>query len=133
MKSSKTFAEDMLKKAKEFKITGDYNISDIGFDKFIVQPQHKKQRIFPFKKVDNSFNTARDKAGIGKDITLHPLRHDFCSKSLEAGMPLHDLKDLAGHASITTTEIYLHSNPKNKFEQYQKFASLRRGQILSSS
>jgi integrase len=133
IKSSKTFAEDMLKKAKEFKVTGDYNISDIGFDKFIVQPQHKKQRIFPFKKVDNSFNTARDKAGIGKDITLHSLRHDFCSKSLEAGMPLHDLKDLAGHASITTTEIYLHSNPKNKFEQYQKFASLRREQILSSS
>ncbi len=42
IKSSKTFAEDMLKKAKEFKVTGDYNISDIGFDKFIVQPQHKK-------------------------------------------------------------------------------------------
>lgn len=130
MKSSKTFAEDMLKKVKDLKVTNDYDIPDIGFDKFIVQPEHQKQRIFPFSKVDNAFNTARDKAGLAKDITLHSLRHDFCSKSLEAGMPLHDLKDLAGHASITTTEIYLHSNPKNKFEQYQKFASLRRGQIL---
>ena len=36
-------------------------------------------------------------------------------------MSLHCVKDLAGHASITTTEIYLHANPRIKFEQYQRY------------
>ena len=39
-------------------------------------------------------------------------------------MDLKDVKELAGHASIVTTERYLHSNPKRKFEEYQKFEKL---------
>ena len=97
------------------------SLSDHNLDKIFFQPQHKEQRIFPFSKVDNSFNTARDKAGLEKDITLHTLRHNFCSKALESGMSLHTVKDLAGHASITTTEIYLHTNPRLKFMEYQRF------------
>ena len=96
-------------------------LSEHNLDKIFFQPQHKEQRIFPFSKVDNSFNTARDKAGLEKDITLHTLRHNFCSKALESGMSLHTVKDLAGHASITTTEIYLHTNPRLKFMEYQRF------------
>ena len=84
-----------------------------------IVPEHKELRIFSYNNVDNSFNTARDNSGLDKDITLHSLRHHFCSKALESGMSLHCVKDLAGHASITTTEIYLHTNHRLKFEQYQ--------------
>ena len=95
-------------------------LSDINLDKALFQ-SNKNLRIFPFTKVDNAFNTARNKAGLGKDITLHSLRHNFCSRALEAGMSLHTVKDLAGHASITTTEIYLHTNSRLKFMEYKKF------------
>ena len=84
-----------------------------------IHPDHRDRRIFPYNNVDNAFNTARNNAGLGRDITLHSLRHHFCSKALESGMSLHCVKDLAGHASITTTEIYLHTNHRLKFEQYQ--------------
>ena len=135
IKESKTFALEMLSKIqgmnKETKkamldpnYSSDLNYKDFGIDKFLIQKKHKEKRIFPFKKVDNSFNTARDKAGLDKDVTLHSLRHNFCSKALEAGMSLHCVKDLAGHASITTTEIYLHTNPRIKFEQYRMFEEL---------
>ena len=92
-------------------------------------PDHKNIRIFPYNNVDNAFNTARDNAGLGRDITLHSLRHHFCSKALESGMSLHCVKDLAGHASITTTEIYLHTNHKLRFEQYQMFEQLMMTEI----
>ena len=46
--------------------------------------------------------------------------------ALESGMSLHTVKDLAGHASITTTEIYLHTNPRLKFMEYQKFNDVMR-------
>jgi len=104
---------------KDFK--NPFELQDISFDKLFFQEKHKKERLFPFSKVDNSFNTARNNAGLDKSITLHSLRHNFCSKALEAGMSLHTVKDLAGHASITTTEIYLHTNPRLKFMEYQRF------------
>ena len=107
-------------KVKDAMQTDD--VSKISLERLIFQPEDKDKRIFPFSKVDNSFNTARDNAGLGKDITLHSLRHNFCSKALESGMSLHTVKDLAGHASITTTEIYLHANPRLKFMEYQKFS-----------
>ena len=94
-----------------------------------IHPDHRNRRIFPYNNVDNAFNTARDNAGLGRDITLHSLRHHFCSKALESGMSLHCVKDLAGHASITTTEIYLHPNHRLKFEQYQKFEKLMMTEI----
>ncbi len=102
------------------------DVSKASLERLIFQPEDKNKRIFPFKKVDNAFNTARDNAGLGKDITLHSLRHNFCSKALESGMSLHTVKDLAGHASITTTEIYLHTNPRLKFMEYQKFNDVMR-------
>ena len=94
-----------------------------------ILPEHLDTRIFPYNNVDNAFNTARDNAGLGRDITLHSLRHHFCSKALESGMSLHCVKDLAGHASITTTEIYLHTNHRLKFEQYQMFEQLMTKEI----
>ena len=84
-----------------------------------IASAHLDLDLFPYSNVDNSFNTTRNKARLDKDITLHSLRHNFCTKSLEAGMSLHCVKELAGHASIETTELYLHANPKIKFEQYQ--------------
>ena len=94
-----------------------------------IHPDHRDIRIFPFTSVQNAFSTARKNAGLDNEITLHSLRHHFCTKALESGMSLHCVKDLAGHASIVTTERYLHANPKVKFEQYQMFESLMNKEI----
>lgn len=40
--------------------------------------------------------------------TVHWLRHTFCSSLVLAGVPLRVVQELAGHASITTTEQYAH-------------------------
>lgn len=47
-------------------------------------------------------------AGLPKDIHPHSLRHTFAVAIREAGEELDVLKDLLGHASIETTEIYTH-------------------------
>ena len=50
----------------------------------------------------------------GKDqrVTVHSLRHSFATEMLMSGMPIHELKELMGHAHIDTTEIYLHCLPR---------------------
>lgn len=45
-------------------------------------------------------------AGIGKRITPHSLRHTAVTLALDAGVPLRDVQDLAGHADPRTTRRY---------------------------
>ena len=48
------------------------------------------------------------KTSISKDVNLHSLRHSYATHLLEEGLNIVTLKDLLGHAEITTTMIYLH-------------------------
>ncbi len=50
--------------------------------------------------------------GGNQRVTVHSLRHSFATEMLMSGMPIHELKELLGHAHITTTEIYLHCLPR---------------------
>ena len=42
-------------------------------------------------------------------LHFHDLRHEAGSRWLEAGMPLHHVRALLGHASISTTDTYLNA------------------------
>ena len=48
------------------------------------------------------------KTSISKEVNLHTLRHTYATHLLEEGLNIVTLKDLLGHANITTTMIYLH-------------------------
>jgi site-specific recombinase XerD len=49
--------------------------------------------------------TAR-RAGIGKAVTPHTLRHAFITTALDAGVPLRDVQEAASHADPRTTMRY---------------------------
>lgn len=48
------------------------------------------------------------KTTVTKDVNLHSLRHAYATHLLEEGLNIVTLKELLGHAEITTTMIYLH-------------------------
>lgn len=45
------------------------------------------------------------------DAHFHDCRHTFCSRLAQKGVNLYIIKELAGHESIKTTEIYAHLCP----------------------
>ena len=45
---------------------------------------------------------------------IHRLRHTYCSRLAMAGVPAMAIKELAGHASLSTTQRYMHLSPSAK-------------------
>ena len=49
-----------------------------------------------------------------KHVTCHSMRHSRAMHLLEAGVNLIYIRDILGHASVTTKEIYAKTNPELK-------------------
>ena len=45
-------------------------------------------------------------SGLASEVTPHTLRHSFAAHRLNDGLELHRLRELLGHANISTTQIY---------------------------
>ena len=63
------------------------------------------------------------------NLHWHDLRHEYASRLVEKGVPLAQVRDLLGHASITTTERY----DNQKLENLQAAAKLERGLTFEPS
>ena len=75
-------------------------------------------------------HSAESKAAYHRiDLRWHDLRHEYASRLVEQGVPLAQVRDLLGHASITTTERY----DNQKLENLQvAVTKLERGLAFSA-
>ena len=81
------------------------------------RPKSPEGYIFPGSKnvghicestVNSAIEVALLRTGIKKKISEHTLRHCFATHLLEDGYSLLQIKEMLGHASISSTVIYLH-------------------------
>ena len=61
--------------------------------------------------VGELLGAASRRAGLTHELRPHQLRHAFGSNAADAGCGLDVVADLLGHASVTSSQVYLHPDP----------------------
>ena len=102
----------------------------------IIQRKTKRPAIIPLNEMAQSLLPPRtddnpeslvyvrrlkEKAGIEKDLTYHCSRHTTASLAISAGADISAVKDVLGHGSITSTEVYAKVALEKKIEAVNLF------------
>ena len=58
--------------------------------------------------------------GISKNVHIHTLRHSFATHLLNQGADLNVVKELLGHASLASTQVYTHNSIQALRDVYTK-------------
>lgn len=61
------------------------------------------------------------KKNIKTNFSPHTLRHSFATHLLDGGADIVSIKELLGHSSLATTQIYTHISDKKLSDDYKKF------------
>lgn len=72
------------------------------------------------RAIQKTVHRLLDLAGAGDDVTTHSLRHTFATHLLDAGADLMAVKELLGHVSLTTTQVYTHTSTERLKRAYRQ-------------
>ena len=81
--------------------------------------------------ISKRFKSACKAAGTDKAIHFHSLRHSFASNLAQKSVSLYTIKELLGHSSISTTEIYSHLNMDSLKDAIKTFDQPHLNPLLS--
>jgi integrase len=76
----------------------------------IEKPRFVKDKVFSVTESTIQYWLPKwaKKAGLSKHLHFHMARHTFATRLLQKGANIHEVSKLLGHASIASTEKYLH-------------------------
>lgn len=79
----------------------------------------------PPDAVNALVEAAGRRAGLSRRVTPHQLRHAFGSNLVDAGGTVDEVQELLGHASMSSSQVYVHPDPARLREAVDRVASPR--------
>jgi len=98
----------------------DHNLNVICVSGPTVMGAFDEVKIIPVQDPKKAFATIHKLAGLSKDISIHTMRHEFCSDLIRQGIDIYTVQRLAGHQDIRTTMRYVHGLDSKDFSKLHK-------------
>ena len=83
---------------------------------FLVKNGKKLYSTLVYRIINSYFSAVTPK----KDVSPHVLRHSFASHLLDNGADLNTVKELLGHSSLASTQVYTNTSLAELKKQYKK-------------
>ena len=84
-------------------------------DRFLSKGGKQLSEKFVYRTVNEYFNLVSPKV----KKAPHVLRHSFATHLINEGADINSVKELLGHASLSTTQVYSHTSMERIKEVFQ--------------
>ncbi|MGE0160962.1 MAG: tyrosine-type recombinase/integrase [Gemmatimonadales bacterium] len=92
-------------------------VTDRTSGPLLVNPAGKR---LSRRSIQTAVQRCFEHAAGARGLSVHALRHTFATHLLEAGADLLAVKELLGHASLSTTQIYTHTTKDRLLRVYRQ-------------
>ncbi|MBD3217009.1 MAG: tyrosine recombinase [candidate division Zixibacteria bacterium] len=106
-----------LQSLKEYIEKRDQELDRYDADAVFLNRQGKRLTARSIARIVRKYSSA---SGLMKKFSPHSFRHAFATHLLDGGADLSAVKELLGHASLSTTQIYTHVSLERLKEVYKK-------------
>jgi integrase/recombinase XerC len=87
-----------------------------GEDAVLVNPRGER---LSRRSIQQAVRDCLERSAGARGLSTHALRHSFATHLMEAGADLLAVKELLGHVSLSTTQIYTHTSRERLLRVYQ--------------